>query len=312
MHQGSGRACYGRCALLRAAAMLFMLAILAGCEAAPRTASPTPTIQPTPTVRLSPTTQPILTAQPTTTARPTPIPTAPVTPRPTARPIPTARPPTACIPARGVQPVSPALIRYGNTRKMQVSLTFDSDGATPASGSTALQYLAILRSRNIHATFFLTGVFTRAHPDVVRRILADGHELGNHTMDHANLAKPPRTDTFICSELTQADRLIVAAGRRTSRPYFRPPDGSYNDQVRYLAARLGYRTVYWTIDPRDWERTATAQVIIDRVLKSPGLRPGAIILMHFNSPNERYALDNVIGGLEQRGYSIVPLSQLLR
>lgn len=79
-----------------------------------------------------------------------------------------------------------------------------------------------------------------------------------------------------------------------------------------LAAGLGYRTVYWSVDPRDWDPATTTQDIINRVLNAPGLKPGGIILMHVNSPNERYALDSVIAGLEKRGYTIVPLSQLLR
>jgi peptidoglycan/xylan/chitin deacetylase (PgdA/CDA1 family) len=81
--------------------------------------------------------------------------------------------------------------------------------------------------------------------------------------------------------------------------------------MRSLAANLGYHTVYWSIDPRDWDSTTTAQDIFNRVLNSSALKPGAIILMHVNSPNEQYALDSVIIGLEQPGYSIVPLSQLL-
>lgn len=191
---------------------------------------------------------------------------------------------------------------------MQVGLTFDSDGGDIGH---AIAYLDILRARGIHATFFLTGDFAAAHPDVVGRILADGHEIGNHTVDHPDLIHPPRSDSFICGELARADQQIVAADGHTSRPFFRPPYGNYNDQVRYLAAGLGYRTVYWSIDPRDWDPTTTTEDIINRVLNGPGLKPGAIILMHVNSPNEQYALGAVITGLEQRGYSIVPLSQLI-
>lgn len=300
MHEDSGRDCYKLAALLRTAAMLLMLVSAAGCAAAPHVASPTLTAHstPIPTSTMTPT--------PSTISTPTRLPV------PSTTPVSTVPPSTACMPPLSVQPVSPALIRYGNPSKMQVSLTFDSDGASAGSGSTALQYLSILRDQNVHAAFFLTGLFARAYPDVVRRILAEGHDLGNHTLDHADLARPPRIDTFVCSELIQAEQTIIAAGGHTSRPLFRPPFGSYSDQVRVLAARLGYRTVYWSIDPRDWESTATTQDIISRVLNSPALKPGAIILMHVNSPNERYALASIIAGLEQRGYAIVPLSQLLR
>lgn len=269
------------------AVLLLTLAFLVGCGVAPRTVAPTPTALPTPTATA--------TATPLPTATPTPVPTA--TPRPSI---------TCAVP--GVQPVSPQVIYYGNTGKRQVSLTFDSDGGSPTNAD---QYLNILQSRHIYATFFLTGDFANAHPDVLRRILSDGNELGNHTMDHPDLIHPLRSNAFVCAELMQAENAIVAAGGHTSRPFFRPPYGNYNDQVRELAAGLGYRTVYWSIDPRDWDPATTTQDIINRVLNAPGLRPGAIILMHVNSPNERYALNSVITGLEQRGYAIVPLSQLL-
>lgn len=204
--------------------------------------------------------------------------------------------------------MSPAVVVYGNTSGKRVSLTFDSDGG---SLGNATAYLDILRTHGIHAAWFVTGDFARANPAIVQRIVRDGHDLGNHTVDHPNLISPPRSDAFICWELTRADQLISAAGGRTSRPFFRPPYGDYNNQVRYLAARLGYRTIYWSIDPRDWDPSTTVQDILDRVLNSPRLRSGAIILMHVNSPHETQALPGVIAGLEQKGYTIVPLSQLL-
>ncbi|MGZ6285548.1 MAG: polysaccharide deacetylase family protein, partial [Ktedonobacterales bacterium] len=217
--------------------------------------------------------------------------------------------PTACVPAPGVQPVSPVVISTGNTSLKRVSLTFDSDNGSPGNGTT---YLNILQRHQIHATFFLTGMFAQANPAVARRVVTDGHDLGNHTQDHPDLINPARTDAFVCTELNQAEQAIVAATGHTSRPYFRPPYGSYNDQTRYDAAGLGYRTIVWSIDPRDWDAATTTQDIINRVLNSPNLKPGAVILMHLNSQNEPYALDAVIVGLQQRGYSIVPLSQLLQ
>src|SRR5690348_13064440 len=167
---------------------------------------------------------------PTATATPAPSPTATPSPRPTPTPTsPPPAPPRVCVPAPGVRPVSPTVIVHGNTSRMQVSLTFDSDGGDIGH---AMAYLDILRARGIHATFFLTGDFAAAHPDVVRRILADGNEIGNHTMDHPDLIHPLRSDSFICSELVRADQRIAAADGHTSRPFFRPPWGNYNDQVR--------------------------------------------------------------------------------
>ena len=271
---------------------ILAVALVVGCGAAPRTQSPTPTSQPTPS--------PTATLVPTSTA--TAVPTA--VPTPTPKPT----PPLACIPAPGVQPVSAVVVRYGNTSGRRVSLTFDSDGG---SAGNANKLLDILQSRQIHSTWFVTGDFAQTNPGVLRRIRDNGHDIGNHTVDHADLIKPPRSDGFICWELTQADQIISGISGRTTRPFFRPPYGDYNDQTRLLAARLGYRTIYWSIDPRDWDLATTAQDILNRVLNSPNLRSGAIILMHVNSPHEADALNGVITGLEQRGYTIVPLSQLL-
>jgi peptidoglycan/xylan/chitin deacetylase (PgdA/CDA1 family) len=189
-----------------------------------------------------------------------------------------------------------------------VILTFDSDGG---SAGNAARYLDILHAWQVHATWFLTGDFARANPSLVRRILSEEQDIGNHTLDHANLIKPPRSDLFVCTEITQADRIISGASGQTTRPYFRPPYGGYNTQTRTLAARLGYRTITWNIDPRDWDAATTKQDILNRVLNSPNLKPGAIILMHVNSPHEAEALDAVIAGLELRGYTIVPLSHFL-
>ena len=291
--------------VLPLAIVLILAASLLSCGVTKQAAQPTPSPSPTATHALTPTATSTPTARPTATVTPTPLPT--VTEVPLRTPTPT--PPSVCAPAPGVQPVSSSVIYYGDGSKRQVSLTFDSDGGSRGS---ALAYLSILKAHGIHATWFLTGYFAQANPDIVRQIRDDGHDIGNHTMDHTNLINPPRSDSYICSELTRADAVISSESGRTTRPYFRPYGGNFNDQVRSLAAGLGYRTIYWSIDPRDWDPTTTTQDIINRVLNAPGLKPGAIILMHVNSPHEAEALDTVITGLQQKGYSIVPLSQLLQ
>lgn len=189
-----------------------------------------------------------------------------------------------------------------------VALTFDSDGG---SAGNATNYLDTLSAAGVRTSWFITGYFAQAHPDIVRRLARDGHDIGNHTADHANLIEPPRSDSFVCNELVQANNSIAPISGHTTRPYFRPPFGDFNTQTRTLAAGLGYRTFYWTIDPRDWDSATTVQDILDRVLNTSRLRPGAIILMHVNSPHEAQALPLVIAGLEERGYTIVPLSQLM-
>lgn len=279
------------------------LLIVAGCGAPSATPGRAPIAQTTPSPTAAPAITPTPTTAPTSTPKPTPKPIL----RPTPKPTPTLSP-TACNPGPGVQTVSATAIGSFATSARVVVLTFDSDGGSPGN---AARYLDILGAHQVHATWFLTGSFAQANPSLVRRLRDEGQDIGNHTLDHANLIVPPRTDLFVCTELTQANRIIAGITGRTTRPYFRPPGGNYNTQTRTLAARLGYRTILWSIDPRDWDTATTAQDILNRVLNSPNLKPGAIILMHVNSPHEAEALDAVISSLEQRGYSIVPLSHFL-
>jgi peptidoglycan-N-acetylglucosamine deacetylase len=280
---------------LAGVACLLIIALVACGNSKPLAAStPTPTAIPTATATA--------TSTPLPTA--TPVPTRAPTPRPTA--VPTVAPPSVCIPASDVKTVSSQVVFTGNTSRRQVSLTFDSDGG---SAGNAIAYLDILRAHGIRATWFLTGMFAQANPGIVRQIEADGHDIGNHTVDHPDLISPPRSDAFICAELVNANRTISAVTGRTTRPFFRPPSGDYNAQVRTLAARLGYRTIYWSIDPADWNSAHSAAYIENNIFSN--LKPGAIILMHVNSAHETQALDAVIDGIEARGYTIMPLSQLL-
>lgn len=220
-----------------------------------------------------------------------------------------ANAPAVCVPNPGILPVAPTIMTHGTPSAKEVSLTFDSDGGDPGH---ATSYLDTLQRDGIHATFFLTGQFAQANPSIVQRIVSAGHDLGNHTIDHPDLANPVRTDTFVCNEIAGAGATLASIAGRSPRPYFRPPYGSYNTQVVNFAGGLGYDTILWNIDPRDWDPNTTVQDILNRVLNSPNLGPGAIILMHINSVNEPAALPQIITGLQNKGYELVPLSQLLR
>jgi peptidoglycan-N-acetylglucosamine deacetylase len=285
--------------------------LLASCSRGASThpggqATRTPAATPCPTATALATAAPMPTSIAAATATATRAPQLTPTPCPT----PTATPPrSACLPPAGVTPVSSAVVAQGGTSHPWVTLTIDAGGE---DGARATQLLNILLSRQVHTTWFLTAAWAQAHPDLVTRLRADGHEIGNHTVDHPDLTNPPRTDEFICEQITQAERIVGGLSGGTTRPFFRPPYGAYNDQVRTLAAGLGFRTVLWSIDPRDWDPATARQDILTRVLDSPNLKPGAIILMHAGSLNEPAALGDVITGLQQKGYQLVPLSQLIQ
>lgn len=217
-------------------------------------------------------------------------------------------PTSACIAPPGISPVSSQLIVYGASSRKQVSLTFDAGGE---DGARAASLLDTLDSYNIKSTWFIEGEWGQIHRSTVQRVVADQHELGNHTVDHPDLTNPARSDEYICYELGLTEQIVQEISGQTTRPFFRPPYGAYNTQVLNDAAKLGFRSVYWSIDPVDWDPNTTADQIVSRILNSPNLKNGAIILMHAGSLHEPEALPRVIAGLQAKGYGIVPLSQLI-
>ena len=161
---------------------------------------------------------------------------------------------------------------------------------------------------HLQVTWFVTGQWATENPDLLRQVQSAGHEIGNHTMTHPDLTT--LADAQVCQELTQAEQVISRITGQTTRPYFRPPSGARNAHVRTLAANLGYRTVYWTIDTIDWRDDATPASITDRGMNT--LSNGVIVLMHAGSTVEAQTLDGLIAKIEQRGYQIVTLTQLLQ
>lgn len=210
-----------------------------------------------------------------------------------------------CATPPGVQPVSSTEITIGNTSKKQVALTFDAGGDVAPSSTI----LGILKNRGVHASWFFTGVWAQQNPALVREVANAGFDIGNHTMTHPDLTTVAGVEE--CKQLDQANTVISSlAGRSTTRPYFRPPYGSRNDQIRQAAATLGYRTVIWTIDTLDWQTDSTPARILQII--SDNLTPGAIILMHAGSASEAQALDSVIPFLQGKGYQLVTLTEDLQ
>jgi peptidoglycan/xylan/chitin deacetylase (PgdA/CDA1 family) len=200
--------------------------------------------------------------------------------------------------------VPPELDRGPATRPV-VALTFDA-GSSPAPTSAILQALA---AADLRCTFFLTGTWAVQNPELVRRIAARGHELGNHTYSHPDLRRV--SSARVAQELDRTDKLVRHLTGRGTRPYFRPPFGARDPRVLRDAARRGYRCVYWTTDSLDSvQRGITPRQIERRVLTR--LCPGSIILMHCGSSATAQALPHLLAALHHRGYRVVTVSELLR
>ena len=208
-------------------------------------------------------------------------------------------------------PVPESITRQGDPGPHKVALTFD-DGPDPKWTPKILQ---ILKEKKAPAAFFILGTQAQHYPDLLDRIVREGHEIGNHSYSHQNLAEAG--DQQIELELNATTRLIEAVtGHSTA--YFRPPynsDGTPVESGELRALRvardLGYLTVTQSIDPDDWERPG-ADALLRRVKNQ---RPsGAIILLHDSGGDRSQtvaALPAIIDYLRERGDTIVPLSEII-
>lgn len=201
-------------------------------------------------------------------------------------------------------PPAGAKLSYSQVHITQpvLAMTFD-DGPSP---SLTPKLLDLLKAKNIKATFFVVGSNAKEYPHIIRRIIAEGHEIGNHTWTHASL--PSRSDEQIRKELKDTEDAIFAAANY--RPHLmRPPYGAINAHVKDLMfSEFGYTTIMWSVDPQDWRRPG-ASVVTSRLVS--GARPGAIMLSHDIHPGTIAAMPSMFDQLLAKGYQFVTVSQLL-
>lgn len=190
-----------------------------------------------------------------------------------------------------------------DTQENKVALSFDAAwGAEDTE-----EILAILKKHDIHVTFFATGGWVESYPEDVKAVLSAGHDLGNHSENHKNMSELSNNDKEkeIMSvhekvkELTGYDMFL-----------FRPPYGDYDNDVINVAKDCGYYSIQWDVDSLDWMDHGVDS-IIETVTKHKNLGNGSIILCHNGAKYTAQALDELITGLEDQGYEIVPVSELI-
>jgi cellulose synthase/poly-beta-1,6-N-acetylglucosamine synthase-like glycosyltransferase/peptidoglycan/xylan/chitin deacetylase (PgdA/CDA1 family)/spore germination protein YaaH len=208
------------------------------------------------------------------------------------------------------------VIRRGGEIPGKIALTFD-DGP---SAEWTPKILDILKEKGVHATFFIIGENGAANPRLIQRILAEGHEIGNHTFTHPNLGDTP--DSVAGIELNATQRLIEALTGRSTRlfrpPYFGDAEPSTAQEIApmQVAERLGYLTVGLKVDPDDWLQPAP-DVIVSRVLAQATNpdpeKAGQIVLLHDGGGDRSrttIALPQIIDALRARGLDFVPVAEL--
>ena len=181
-----------------------------------------------------------------------------------------------------------------------VALTLD-DG--PVGGTSHL--LDLLRRKDARVTFFVLGEHARAHPGIVRRMVADGHAVGNHSWNHPQFWHLSRKQ--VRSQLARTDAVLTRITGTRPR-LVRPPFGQVDGDVRAVARARGQALVLWNVDPLDW-KDHTASTVARRVVAHA--RRGSIILTHDVWPSTRHAYARIIDGLRAKGFTLVTVPELL-
>lgn len=249
----------------------------------------------------------------TPTALPTELATATALPSPSET-SPPATPTTPPEPAATQPPPSAGraqVINRGAGGGNVVALTFDA-GADTGYASTILD---VLRNEDVHASFGMTGRWAEANPALVRRMAGEGHELINHTYDHVSFTglssgTEPLTQQERWDELDRTEEIVAGLTGVSTKPYFRPPFGDYDDSVLDDVGARGYAySIMWTVDSRGWQGRSADEIV--QICLS-GAEPGAILIMHVGAESQdAAALRRVIAGLRERGYAFVTISELL-
>ena len=193
------------------------------------------------------------------------------------------------------------------TSEKVLYLTFDcgyENGNTP-------QILDALKKHQAPATFFVVGHFLETSPDLVKRMISEGHTVGNHPYHHPDMSKISSVGDF-SAELSAVENLYQEITGESISPYYRPPQGKYSETNLKMAKDLGYSTFFWSLAYVDWNTDAQPshdeafQKLLGRV------HPGAVLLLHNTSKTNAEILDELLTKFEEMGYRFQPLDELIQ
>lgn len=201
--------------------------------------------------------------------------------------------------------VSGEPIRHVNTTEKVVALTFDDGPDKPYTE----QILSVLDKHQVKATFFILGGNAKANPDLIKKIMAGGHDLGNHTMSHQKMKG--RTVEAMKNDIASVDKILRDLGYEKEIT-FRAPFGITSPNLQEALQQLNKRMVLFTFLPQDWTKIS-AQQIYDNVMKQ--MKPGLIITLHDGGnrrENTVKATEMLIENLQKEGYRFLTVSDLLK
>jgi peptidoglycan-N-acetylglucosamine deacetylase len=212
-----------------------------------------------------------------------------------------AAPPAQEAPSGWTRSIDDTYTRVTTSRRV-IAITFD-DGPHPENTPRLLD---MLKERKIKATFYVVGDMVKYSPELLRRMIAEGHEIGNHTVSHGNLAR--MSDEALLRELRAAHEQIIAETGVTPRS-MRPPGGAIKkSQKELMMKEFGYPTILWSVDPEDWKRPGPA-VVTSRLVS--GASPGGILLVHDLHKPTVDAMPSTFDQLLAQGYEFVTVTELI-
>ena len=193
----------------------------------------------------------------------------------------------------------------GDPGKNVIYLTFD---AGYENGCTE-KILDILNEQQVPAAFFLVGNYLEKNADLVRRMVDEGHTVGNHTMHHYDMSKLSDKEAFT-KELTGLEDLFRQVTGKELPKYYRPPQGIYSEENLKMAKELGYKTVFWSLAYVDWNNDSqpTKEEALAKLL--PRTHPGAVVLLHSTSRTNAEILEELISKWKEEGYSFGTMEEL--
>ena len=184
-------------------------------------------------------------------------------------------------------------------------LTFDAgyeNGNMPA-------ILDALKKHQAPATFFVVGNFIESEPQLIQRMLSEGHTVGNHTYSHPDMSKISTVEAFT-QELEGVEKLYEKITGQPMSKYYRPPQGKYSEMNLQMAKDLGYKTFFWSLAYVDWyvDNQPTKEEAFEKLLGR--IHPGAIVLLHSTSSTNAEILDELLTKWEEMGYTFKSLDEL--
>ena len=193
----------------------------------------------------------------------------------------------------------------GDTQEQVLYLTFDAGFENGCTG----KILDVLKKHNVPAAFFLVGNYIEKNPDLVQRMVNEGHIVGNHTMHHPDMSKISDKSAFQ-KELQDLENLYRSVTGQEMPKYYRPPQGTYSEENLRMAKELGYRTVFWSLAYVDWKQNdqPTADYAFSKLL--PRTHNGAVILLHSTSQTNAEILDELLTRWENQGYRFASIEEL--